>query len=131
LIASGLITTAWGFLVYTGSVDTIWPMFGVANQSLAVMALAIVTTWLVNTGRGRWAFVTILPLVWVCGTTLTAATQLVTGRFPKMIADGQVLAGVLSIVLTVFVVTCVLSILLWSAARWVGVAMGKVPTRAP
>jgi carbon starvation protein CstA len=48
-------------------------MFGVANQSLAILALAIVTTWLVNVGRGKWAFVTIVPMVWVCSTTLTAA----------------------------------------------------------
>ena len=129
LIASAAITAGWGTLVYTGSVDAIWPMFGVANQSLSVLALAIVTTWLVNTGRGKWAWVTLLPLLWVCATTLTAAAQLVAGRFPKMIADGQTLTGVLSIAMTVFVVTCVLAVLLWSAARWVGVVLGRVPTR--
>lgn len=142
LIASAVITAGWGWLIYTGSVDTIWPMFGVANQSLAILALAIVTTWLVNTGRGRWGFVTILPMLWVCSTTLTAATQLVTQRFPAMISDGQklvdagnaaghkaVITGGLSIAMTVFVVACVGAVVLWSAARWVGVAMGKLPTR--
>jgi carbon starvation protein len=142
LIASAVITAGWGWLIYTGSVDTIWPMFGVANQSLAILALAIVTTWLVNTGRGRWSFVTIVPMLWVCSTTLTAATNLVTERFPTMISDGQKLAdagnsaghkavitGGLSIAMTVFVVACVGAVVLWSAARWVGVATGKVPTR--
>lgn len=142
LIASGVITAGWGWLIYTGSVDTIWPMFGVANQSLAVLALAIVTTWLVNTGRGKWSFVTIVPMLWVCSTTLTAATNLVTVRFPTMISDGQkmvdagnaaggkaVVTGALSIAMTVFVVACVGAVVLWSVARWVGVAMGRVPTR--
>jgi carbon starvation protein len=139
LIASAVITAGWGWLIYTGSVDTIWPMFGVANQSLAILALAIVTTWLVNTGRGRWSFVTIVPMLWVCSTTLTAATQLVTQRFPDMVSAGQqvggaagnklVITGVLSMAMTGFVVACVGAVVLWSAARWVGVAMGKVPTR--
>ncbi len=142
LIASGVITAGWGWLIYTGSVDTIWPMFGVANQSLAILALAVVTTWLVNTGRGKWSFVTIVPMLWVCSTTLTAATNLVTVRFPTMISDGQkmvdagnaaggkaVVTGALSIAMTVFVVACVGAVVLWSIARWVGVAMGRVPTR--
>jgi carbon starvation protein len=150
LIASAVITGGWGWLIYTGSVDTIWPMFGVANQSLAILALAIVTTWLVNTGRGKWAFVTVLPMLWVCSTTLTAATQLVVGtpevqgRFPmmidqgrKMMAEGNVagnrviLTGYLSIAMTVFVVASVGSLVLWSAARWVAVWTGKVPVRKP
>jgi carbon starvation protein len=141
LIASGVITAGWGCLIYTGSVDTIWPMFGVANQSLAILALAIVTTWLVNTGRGKWSFVTIAPMLWVCSTTLTAASQLATQRFPEMISAGQklggaaggkmVVTGVLSLAMTVFVVSCVAAVVLWAAVRWVGVATGKVPTRTP
>ena len=55
VLATALVTAGWGVLVYTGSIDTIWPMFGIANQLLAVVALALVTTWLVNTGRGRYA----------------------------------------------------------------------------
>ena len=142
LLASAAITGGWGWLIYTGSVDTIWPMFGVANQSLAILALAIVTTWLVNTGRGKWAFVTVVPMLWVCTTTLTAATQLATVRFPLMIEQGRkmleggnpagsrvVLTGYLSIAMTVFVVASVGSLVLWSAARWVGVLTGRVPVR--
>jgi carbon starvation protein len=139
LIASGVITLGWGLLIYTGSVATIWPMFGIANQSLAILALAIVTTWLVNTGRGKWAWVTIVPMLWVCGTTLTAAAQLVTGQLPALIDAGRgvggeagnkmVITGYLSIAMTVFVISCVGAVLLWAAARWVGVAVGKVPTR--
>ena len=59
------MTAGWGVLVWTGSIDTIWPMFGIANQLLAVMALALVTTLLINTGRGRYAPVTLLPMLFV------------------------------------------------------------------
>src|SRR5207248_2083580 len=55
VLATAVVTAGWGVLVYTGSIGTIWPMFGIANQLLAVVALALVTTRLVNTGRGRYA----------------------------------------------------------------------------
>ena len=83
LISSAAITGSWGWLISTGSIDTIWPMFGIANQLLSVLALSLVTTWLVNTGRGKYAFVTILPMLWVMSTTLTAAKLLVFERFPQ------------------------------------------------
>jgi carbon starvation protein len=80
LIASALVTFGYGWLIYTGSITTIWPMFGIANQLLAVLALALVTTWLVNSGRGRYAPVTVLPMLFVTSTTLTAGTQLINAR---------------------------------------------------
>ncbi|WP_420841866.1 carbon starvation protein A [Fimbriiglobus ruber] len=129
ILASGVITSGWGFLISTGSIDTIWPMFGVANQLLAVLALALVTTWLVNTGRGRYAWVTLLPMLFVVSTTMTAGTQLVTVRFPKMIADGRATAGYLNMGLTLFVMCTVCAVVLWCAARWVGVAAGMLATR--
>jgi carbon starvation protein len=129
LLASAAITLGWGFLIYTGSIGTIWPMFGIANQLLAVLALALVTTWLVNTGRGRYAWVTIPPMLWVMSTTLTAGTQLVTVRFPRMIEAGQRVAGTLNIALTLFVMASVLALVFWAAARWLAVWSGGVPTR--
>jgi carbon starvation protein len=124
LIASGVITGAWGLLIYTGSVDTIWPMFGVANQSLSILALTLITTWLVNQGKEKWMWVTLIPLLWVCSTTLTAATLLVTERFPAMMSEKPVTAT-LSTIMTVFVVVSVLSLLTWSVARWVVVLRRK------
>ena len=50
ILATGVVTVGWGVLVSTGSIDTIWPMFGIANQLLAVLALCLVTTLLINTG---------------------------------------------------------------------------------
>jgi carbon starvation protein len=141
LLASGLVTGGWCWLVSTGSIDTIWPMFGIANQLLAVMALALVTTWLVNGGRGRYAPVTVVPLLFVTSTTLTASWQMVSGRFAQMIDGGRakvaegtdeairagekmILTGYLNSALTLFVVTCVLALLFWSAARCLAVGLG-------
>jgi carbon starvation protein len=142
MISSAVITGGWGLLIWSGSIDTIWPMFGIANQLLSVLALSLVTTWLVNTGRGKYAFVTIVPMLWVLSTTLTAAKVLVLERFPQLIELGQkaleagdktghqkVITGYLNISLTLFVVTCVLALFVWSLARWIAVAMGAVKTR--
>jgi carbon starvation protein len=119
LVASGLVTGGWCWLVSTGSISTIWPMFGIANQLLAVMALALVTTWLVNHGRGRFAAVTVLPMLFVTSTTLTAGVKVVLIESGKGTTAGTLNAG-----LTVFVTTCVLALLFWSAARWLTVWCG-------
>jgi carbon starvation protein len=129
ILATLAVTLGWGVLVYTGSIDTIWPMFGIANQLLAVVALSVVTTLLVNTGRGRYAWVTLLPMLFVLSTTMTAAYQMCRYSFPLMIGAGQVLKGSLSLATTVFVVTCVLTLLLLAAARCLAVARGLIPTR--
>ncbi|WP_449267452.1 carbon starvation CstA family protein [Frigoriglobus tundricola] len=118
-LASAVVTGGWCWLVHTGSIMTIWPMFGIANQLLAVMALALVTTWLVNHGRGRYAWVTIAPMLFVCSTTLTAGVKVVLIESGKDTTVGYLNAG-----LTVFVITCVATLLFWSAARWLTVWLG-------
>jgi carbon starvation protein len=127
LIASALVTLGYGWFIYTGNITTIWSMFGIANQALAILALALVTTWLVNRGRGRYAFVTILPMLFVMSTTFSAATILVFYTFPADIRAGKTLSGYLNIGLTIFVVVSVLTLVLWSLARWAGVWLGKRP----
>ncbi len=132
VLATFLVTAAWGTLVYTGSIDTIWPMFGIANQLLAVVALALVTTLLVNTGRAKYAPVTLLPMLFVTATTLTAAFTMTTQWFPQMMQSGVpsvVVKGALSLVMTVFVVTCVLTLLLLAVSRWFLVLRGLAPVR--
>jgi carbon starvation protein len=80
LLASSLVVGAWGMLIYSGSIDTIWPMFGVANQLLAAVALAVGTTVLIKLGKARYAPITLVPMAFMFVTTLTAAVQLI-GRF--------------------------------------------------
>ncbi len=129
VLATFLVTAGWGWLVATGSVATIWPMFGIANQLLAVVALALVTTLLVNSGRGRFWPVTVLPMLFVISTTMTAGVQMCSGKFIDLMRQGQVLTGALSLAMTVFVMTCVAVLLLLAASRWLLVARGLVPVR--
>jgi carbon starvation protein len=121
------VTAGWGSLVYTGSIGTIWPMFGIANQLLAVMALGLVTTLLVNTGRARYAAVTLLPMLFVTTTTMTAGAQLIGYQFPALISEGKKGTYWLNTGLTLFVITSVASLLLLAASRWVGVVAGLIP----
>jgi carbon starvation protein len=131
ILATFLVTAGWGLLVATGSVATIWPMFGIANQLLAVIALALVTTLLVNTGRGKYTPVTVLPMLFVIATTMTAGVQMCSGKFIDLMRQGQVLTGALSLIMTVFVITCVATLLILAVSRWVLVAKGIVPIRGP
>ncbi len=88
IIATAAVTAAWGGLIWAGSIDTIWPMFGIANQLLAVIALAVVTTWLVNNGRGKYVALTIAPMLFVISSTMTAGYRLITGPFTNLVTDG-------------------------------------------
>jgi carbon starvation protein len=124
-----IVTLGWSSLVWTGSIGTIWPMFGIANQLLAVLALALVTTLLVNSGRGKYAPITLLPMLFVTSTTMTAGANLVFLQFPKVIKAGNTVTGILNIALTVFVVVSVATLLLLAASRWIAVLMGAIPAR--
>jgi carbon starvation protein len=124
LLATLLVTAGWGLLVYTGSIDTIWPMFGIANQLLAVVALALVTTLLINTGRGRYAPLTLLPMLFVTTTTMTAGVQMAQ-RF----VAARSWVGFLNLGLTLFVMISVALVLLMAVARWLGVWGGLVRTK--
>ncbi len=130
LLATFLVTAGWGALVATGSVATIWPMFGIANQLLAVIALTLVTTLLVNSGRGRYAPVTVLPMLFVIATTMTAGVQMCSGKFIDLMRQGQVLTGALSLAMTIFVITCVAALLILAVSRWVMVGKGIAPLPA-
>lgn len=81
ILSSALVTLGWGSLIWSSSIDTIWPMFGIANQMLAGIALCVVTTWLFQSGKARYSPVTILPLTFIAATTFTAAANLITARF--------------------------------------------------
>jgi len=77
LLTSALVVAAWGWLIHSGSISTIWPMFGVANQLLAALALSIGTTVLLRLGKARYTPITLVPMAFMIVTTLTAAYQLV------------------------------------------------------
>ena len=113
--ASLLVVCSWGYFIYTGSISTLWPMFGVANQLLASVALAVATTLLINLGRARYAWVTLVPLSFVATTTAAAGVQSIVYIFlPRGDAQGYV-----NSVITSLMLVC-LAVVLWCCARrWV------------
>jgi len=84
IIASLLAVVPWTYLIWTGSISTIWPLFGMANQMLACVALCVGTTYIINSGRARYAGVTILPLAFVSVIELAAGYQNIFNNYlPK------------------------------------------------
>jgi carbon starvation protein len=77
VVTSFLVVSAWGYLIYSGNISTIWPMFGVANQLLAAIAFGIGTTVIVKSGKLKYAWVTFVPMLFMFTTTLTASWKLI------------------------------------------------------
>ncbi|MEN3110235.1 carbon starvation CstA family protein [Uliginosibacterium paludis] len=90
MIGTGLCVAAWGYILYQGVVDplgginTLWPLFGVANQMLAACALILCTVVLFKMKRERHVWVTIVPTVWLLACTLTAGWQKIFDASPKI-----------------------------------------------
>jgi len=85
-IGMSLVTCfAWGYLLYTGNINTLWRMLGIANQLLAAIALAVGTTYLINHApKRRYALCTGIPFAFVIVTVLTAGVQSVQGWWSKI-----------------------------------------------
>jgi carbon starvation protein len=87
---SAVVVLAWGYFLYTGvtnplgGINQLFPLFGIANQLLAAVALAVATTILVKSGRLKWAWVTAVPLAWDAAVTLTASWQKVFSDNPAI-----------------------------------------------
>ncbi len=121
VIASLLVVSGWSYFIFTGSIQTLWPMFGVANQLLAVVALAVATTVLVNEGRSQYAWVTLAPMVFVGTTTLTGGFLSITDIFLPMMRSGRAgdaWKGGLNSALTAIMMSCVILVLLEAIPRW-------------
>ena len=125
LVSSALVVGAWSYFILTGSISTIWPMFGIANQLLAVIALCVGTTVLVNMGKARYAWVTLAPMTFVAVTTLTAGWQSIWQNFLPLAAQpGKMFVGTLNAVLTGFMMACALVMIGHSALHWRRVLWG-------
>lgn len=103
LFTSGVVTYSWGYLLYSGDVASIWPLFGVANQLLAVLALAIGTTIILKiAAKKSYAWVTFAPLLFLSTTVISAGVMNI-GMFYKRGDTLGNINGTVSIILVILV----------------------------
>jgi len=105
IVTSSLVSFAWGYLLYTGDISSIWPMFGATNQTLSALALAIGTTIILRiSSKKSYAFITMIPCILITVTTFAAGLMNVQTYFSK----GQLLNAWLSITIIILVVAIII-----------------------
>jgi carbon starvation protein len=132
LITGLLVVLGWGYLIYTGNISTVWPLFGTGNQLLATIALAVATTFLINMGKPKYAWITAIPMCFVGVTTVSAGVLSIKNIFwPLTSQPGQAFTGYLdSTLMTIFIAGVVL-VVFDAVRRWVLVLKGApVPQEA-
>src|SRR6266849_2115132 len=148
LATSGIIVAAWGYFLWQGvrdplgGINSLWPLFGIANQLLAAVALCVATTIIIKMHRAKYARVTLVPLAWLVTVTFTASWHKVFDPNPRIgfLAQARQLASAggsarlifnnrLDAVVTVGLVAMVALILLESARQWLGILSGKKEAR--
>jgi carbon starvation protein len=125
IVSTALVVVGWSYFLNANSFNAIWAMFGVANQMLAVIALAVVSVVLVNEGKAKYIWVTLLPMLLVATTTSTAAVEMLVGHFTtiwtQLAKDSPdqktVTAAVISASLLVAMLGCTYTILSAGAMR--------------
>lgn len=126
ILATGLVVFAWAYFIWNGSISTIWPMFGTANQLLAGIALAVATSAIINAGKIRYAWVTMIPMLFVSITTLVAGWQNIFDNFLSLISNPNTATqGYVNTILTVIIMICAVIILVEAGRRWYMVLVKK------
>lgn len=120
LIASLLIVFCWGYFIYTGSVSTIWPLFGTANQLLASIALAVGTSYIINRGKIKYAWITIVPFIFIGFTTLYAGiTNIINIYLPQVQKSETLVQGFINLTLSSVIIFCACVVFTNAIPKWV------------
>jgi carbon starvation protein len=127
--ASLLVVGGWGYLLSTGTVSTIWPMFGAANQLLGMLALCVGTTVLIKMGKAQYLWVTAMPMVFVGVITLSGSYELLVlfARQAGTAVGNEAVAFYLDAALVGIVAVLAVVILADSLAKWYGFVIQKKP----
>jgi carbon starvation protein len=119
LVSTLAVVAAWGWFIWVGSIGTIWPMFGTANQLLAAVALAVGTSVIINAGKVRYAWTTFVPMLFVALTTLWACVLNILDNFLPLTMDPATESrGYVNILLTLVIMICAVVVLFESVKRW-------------
>jgi carbon starvation protein len=121
IIASAAIVGGWCYFILTGTISTIWPMFGIANQLLASTALAVGTTIILReASKPTYALVTLAPLAFVGTTTITAGVTAIRLMYVPLMSNPETYTrGFVNTLVTSILLVGVIAILIGSVARWV------------
>ena len=122
MATSALIVAAWGYFLYFGTIDplgginSLWPLFGIANQMLATIALCVATSAMVRQGKGRYAWVTLIPLCWLVAVTMTAGMEKIFSAAPNVgfLAHAAQLAAEQALPVTTAARAATLERLIWN-----------------
>jgi len=132
LVTSAVVVFGWGYLIWTGNISTLWPLFGTGNQLLATIALAVVTTFLINMGKAKYAWVTAVPMCFVGVTTLTAGVlSIKTIYWPLAHQPGKGFQGYLDSALMCIFIAGVIIVLFEAGRRcWATLHGAPIPQEA-
>ncbi len=136
IATSFLVVAAWAFLIYSGSISTIWPMFGVSNQLLAAIAFGVGTTVIIKSDKAKYAWTTFVPMLFMFTTTLAASWELIAiflNKAAKAASAAEALTFKVDAVLVSVMAALAVISLLDMLFTWYGYfsRAGKMPSSEP